>query len=344
MLNLAHQQPLPRRDFHLLRRLLRWRGTQHAVSRDTEARLRWPISCQWQMKNGSYRIPWIRYCCLTLETVILILANIVCCLPRYGASGSDPQPIDDPSNLITLRRDLHHLFDTRRFTFVPKRDVANKVRCLTLHVFSPDDNNELIPLYHNRSPAPLLGISIEDAFARFAWTISSDQTVRFFKGMAEYAVLLFDPKTDEIKEAKLRALEVRTQVKIFDAFPKSRSASPKKRQRDPSAQDDEFWVVEEEDDASISSSWEPPRGRRRKRSWDYFVGDTTPELVQSFLSTDSDRSEIQGAVVERVKVEVIPHDYPDAAAIQRYAVPRKVTHSGMADRPCKRIDIESTKG
>ncbi|CAH0023485.1 unnamed protein product [Clonostachys rhizophaga] len=152
-------------------------------------------------------------------------------MDRYGASGSDPQPIDDPSNLITLRRDLRHLFETRRFTLVPKRDIPDKARRLALYVFSPDDNNEVVPLYHNRSPAPLSGIAIEHVFARFAWTIFSGQTVRFFKGMAEYAVLLFDPKTDEIKEAKLRALDVRTQIKIFDAFPKSCSASPRKRQR-----------------------------------------------------------------------------------------------------------------
>ncbi|RMD42653.1 hypothetical protein DV735_g2518, partial [Chaetothyriales sp. CBS 134920] len=106
-------------------------------------------------------------------------------MDRYVKSGSETQPTEDPTNLIALRRDLHYLFDARYFTLVPKQDTAGQGAVLTLHVFSPDNNPDLVSLYHNRSLAPLSGISIQHVFARFAWTIFSDKTLRFFKGVAD---------------------------------------------------------------------------------------------------------------------------------------------------------------
>ncbi|KAH7141882.1 hypothetical protein EDB81DRAFT_53788 [Dactylonectria macrodidyma] len=99
-------------------------------------------------------------------------------MDQYVKFDSETQPTEDPTKLITVRRDLHYLFDTCRFTFVPRQDTASQVLSLALNVFSPDDNPDLIPLYHNLSPAPLSGISIEHVFARFAWIIFSDKTMR----------------------------------------------------------------------------------------------------------------------------------------------------------------------
>jgi hypothetical protein len=199
-------------------------------------------------------------------------------MPRYtrSASGPDRQFIDDVRNLITLRRDIHFLFDNRRFTLVPKRDAADKT-CLVLHVFSLDIDyitSELVPTYHNRSPAPLTGISIQHLFARFAWSLFSEPIMPFFKGMAEYSVLLFDPETDETKEAKLRATEIRSNLTIFDAPWGSRSVSPRKRQRDSSAQDDYSEAPEEDDIEEEEEDWQP-RGRLRKRRCDHYIGDNT---------------------------------------------------------------------
>ncbi|KAH7007555.1 nucleoside phosphorylase domain-containing protein [Ilyonectria destructans] len=150
-------------------------------------------------------------------------------------SGSETQPIEDPTNLITLRRNLHYLFNTRRFTFIPKQDTASLGGSLALYVFSPDDNPDLIPLYYNQSPAPLSGISIEHIFTRFAWTIFSDKTLRFFKGAAEYAVLLFDPQAGKMIETKLRSPEVQMSLNIFGSS--SCTLSPKKRLQDQSVED-----------------------------------------------------------------------------------------------------------
>lgn len=235
---------------------------------------------------------------------------------RYGSSGSDPQPLDDPSNLIALRRDLHYLFDTRRFTFVPRRETETEPPQVAVYTFSSNDNTELIPLLHNRLPQPLSGISTENIFARFAWTIFSDQHLHLFKGMAEYAVLMFDPETGISRVEKLRSIQVRSKLKVFDAYPRSRSASPRKRVRDPSAHDDIIGLeddedsVSDDDSGSLVSGWEsneegdeeveeidyePPRGRRRKRSWDYNQGDSPPELTHSFLSTSSHDSKSHDA-------------------------------------------------
>jgi hypothetical protein len=211
-------------------------------------------------------------------------------LPRYtqSASGPDRQLIDDMSNLITLRRDIHFLFDSRRFTFVPKQNA--KTCCLVLHVLSLDTdfiNSELVPTYHNRSPAPLTGISIQHLFARFAWSLFSEPIMPFFKGMVEYRVLLFDPETAETKEAKLRATDIRSNLTIFDAPSRSRSVSPRKRQRDSSAQDKYSEALEEDDAEEEEEDWQP-RGRRRKRRCDHYIGDDTG--LGEFRSSSAARS------------------------------------------------------
>ncbi|KAM0272853.1 hypothetical protein ACHAQH_008567 [Verticillium albo-atrum] len=260
-------------------------------------------------------------------------------MDKYVKSGSETQPTEDPTNLLTLRRDLHYLFDTRRFTFVPKQAAAGREASLALHVFSPDDNPDLIPLYHDRSPAPLSGISIEHVFARFAWTVFSDKTLRFFKGVAEYAVLLFDPQAGKRIETKLRSPEVRMALKIFGSS--SRTPSPKKRPRDRSVGDDQFYPEKEEDEVSVASDWEPMRGRRRNCSWDCFDSDSPPGLVQSAISTDSERSESQDGVAEMSEMEVRPDDAPDTPASRQYedTANGKIVRYNVVGRPCKRVNM-----
>lgn len=223
------------------------RETKHVGSQGIGARLRRRTSSQRQTRSGScrtrctgtYRFIPLLVCPMGLDLRRALADNAA--LPRYtqSASGLDRQLIDDMSNLVTLRRDIRFLFDSRRFTFVPKQNA--KTCCLVLHVLSLDTdfiNSELVPMYHNLSPGPLMGISIQHLFARFAWSLFSEPIMPFLKGMAEYRVLLFDPEMDEAKEAKLRATEIRSNLTIFDAPLRSRSASPRKRQRDSSAQDD----------------------------------------------------------------------------------------------------------
>ncbi|KAK0631277.1 hypothetical protein B0T14DRAFT_934 [Immersiella caudata] len=73
------------------------------------------------------------------------------------------------------------MFDTRRFTFVPKRFGTSTVESaeLVTHVLRPNDSPELLGLYHNRPLQPIHGISVGFLFARFVWSLSTDKHLPF---------------------------------------------------------------------------------------------------------------------------------------------------------------------
>ncbi|KAI9776296.1 MAG: hypothetical protein M1839_000456 [Geoglossum umbratile] len=71
--------------------------------------------------------------------------------------------VDDIRNGLTLRLDLHHDFDKKKFVFVPKMGM------LVTHMLQP--TYELGRLYHNTLLLETPGISIEFLLARFAWAI-----------------------------------------------------------------------------------------------------------------------------------------------------------------------------
>lgn len=104
-------------------------------------------------------------------------------------------PIDGPANLVTLRADLHRVFDERHFCFVPKvgeqssRDSAEADMAtaeqtppqFVLHVFNSTPSGQLPSLWHNRAvhniPAT---VAVECLFARFAWTVLSPRVFDMF--------------------------------------------------------------------------------------------------------------------------------------------------------------------
>lgn len=178
--------------------------------------------------------------------------------------------------------------DTGRLALVP-RVRGNRPR-LELYVFCPNEHVELVPKYHELPPQQLSGISIECILARFALTVFSPPIMPFFKGMAEYAVCLFDPETGRWKEAQLRASEVRTKVQIFDRS-RSRSVSPRKKPYNDSQQNDDDAFSDS--DSNSLSDYEGLRGRSPKRKR-YNDSTSTPDLESSFISTDTEHSECQG--------------------------------------------------
>ncbi len=108
-------------------------------------------------------------------------------------------PIDGPANLLTLRADLHRVFDERHFCFVPKvggtsggaggeadvgRDGAaaeRKPPQLVLHVFNSTPSGQLPNLWHNRALHPIPAtVAVECLFARFAWTVLSPRVFDMF--------------------------------------------------------------------------------------------------------------------------------------------------------------------
>lgn len=71
--------------------------------------------------------------------------------------------MNDPSNLLLLRADLHRSFDKLQFVFIPKVDGV-----ISTHVLG--ESRELYTLYHN-TVLHKVGVALEFLFARFAWAV-----------------------------------------------------------------------------------------------------------------------------------------------------------------------------
>ncbi|KAH6874601.1 hypothetical protein B0T10DRAFT_586244, partial [Thelonectria olida] len=106
------------------------------------------------------------------------------------------------------------------------------------HVLLTQGSTELVHLYQNRLPQPLVGISAELIFARFARALFTNEIFPLFSGMHEYEVLLCYPETGQHSTKRLRAPEIRGKLLLFDKYPRSRSTSPRKRTNDQLSQGD----------------------------------------------------------------------------------------------------------
>ncbi|KAI0418970.1 hypothetical protein F5X98DRAFT_97112 [Xylaria grammica] len=210
-------------------------------------------------------------------------------MERYCRVLNRTNPIDDDANMMLLRRDLHFMFDRRRFVLVPK----NQHEFPILHVLIPGGLGELHTLYHNRplQPSPSSsGVCPEFLFARFAWAIFSDEIYRFLKQrLLSYTVLALDVETGQrvIKDVKSDAV----QAHIFPRPTRNRSVSPQKRKRStaPVAADDYRgsdynggdWSEEGNSDSEAESSSESFRGRSRRRS---VSASSPPRCIASYTS------------------------------------------------------------
>ncbi len=181
-------------------------------------------------------------------------------MDQYCRRPLEISAINDKKNMLVLRKDLHHLFDARRFAFVPKRFGGSGPESaeLVTHVLLPSGSPEFVDLYHNRLPQLIRGSSIECIFARFAWSLFTDECIPFFQLDLEYAVRLWDPTTGEAKDQTLRGLDIGSHSQVFTttrsllAQGGGRGDSGDGYSSDDGEQDSEIWD-------------EPPRGRSRKR-------------------------------------------------------------------------------
>ncbi|KAL8383535.1 hypothetical protein RB595_010643, partial [Gaeumannomyces hyphopodioides] len=146
-------------------------------------------------------------------------------------------PIDDESNLILLRRDLHFLFDRYRYTFVPKRQLPlpstsqSSFPEIAVHVLQPNRSAQLVNIYHNRrTQQPLCGLSLEMLFARFALAVFREKIMTFFSGQDDVMVRTWDQAAGCVRDDTLRANTVGRIARVFEpAGTRSRSDSPRKR-------------------------------------------------------------------------------------------------------------------
>ncbi|KAI0385907.1 hypothetical protein F5Y04DRAFT_245022 [Hypomontagnella monticulosa] len=97
---------------------------------------------------------------------------------RFNYNASSIPSIDDVANRILLRADIHHVFDSKGLVIIPKlEDSKYNLVTYILHtnrLYIP----ELHPLFHNRRCQEFYGVSKEDLFARFAWSIFNNMTIR----------------------------------------------------------------------------------------------------------------------------------------------------------------------
>ncbi|KAH6634763.1 hypothetical protein B0J18DRAFT_30163 [Chaetomium sp. MPI-SDFR-AT-0129] len=216
-------------------------------------------------------------------------------MERYCSLPADPHPINDERNLILLRRDLHHLFDTRRFTFVAKSIFAQPLlppaahaptAQLALHVMLPSGSDQLPGLYHNRTlQDPVRDVAVEFLFARFAWTLFTDENMPFFNGFVKHAVLLYNLSEGRVGEETLRSAGVRSHAKLFESYSSSRSISPWKRPRSSQPSSSQHRVPQTDAEAfETGSCGVPPFNLRPStdgdsdgEDWDASDGDGSSE-------------------------------------------------------------------
>lgn len=240
--------------------------------------------------------------------------------------------IDDDNNMLVLRKDLHHLFDNRRFTLVPKRFSTDSSRPveLVVHVLLPAGSPQLQGLYHNRTPQPIRGLSVECLFARFAWSLFADEHIRFFGSGLDYAVRLWDDSKGESRTQTMTGMDIRLVAKLFASTSRShsRSISPKKRSLSTQARDDVYgdWSNGEPNYRDVD---ELPRGRRRKRSLDSLTVDAgqVPSLSSSFNS-------------RRDSQPLTPRESELDAAMSRKPAGDTACDAAERERPEKRLCVD----
>ena len=217
-------------------------------------------------------------------------------------------------NVLMLRQDLHFLFDARRFTFVAKQ--FQNVQ-LVAHVLNPPDSSQMAGLYHNRSLQAIRGVSIEFLFARFVWSIFTDEYIRFFRSVSECTVLLWQRDTKKYSTRMMIGCDVATVARNYASASRSKSRSVSSKKRPIELVQTSRWgriqtsgLRDSDDDSSGEydgfGPYEPWRGRSLKRPWESDedmdeAASSTPETEKKAASVEPDTQEnkrhrIDGAV------------------------------------------------
>ena len=191
--------------------------------------------------------------------------------------------IDNNDNLVQLRSDLHHAWDRKKFTFVPKQTEKDGSK-VVLHCW----DEEMATGYHN---IPLQGfVRREFLLARFAWTLLPRALSKFLLATKESLMLWIRDDHGKLVPQKRTA----EQCSAIAYAPVPRSTSPKERKQNDGGQQvvttgrnytgrsyrsfDSGLELEEEDDdddqesdddsQSILDPEELTRGRKRLRAGD----------------------------------------------------------------------------
>ena len=167
--------------------------------------------------------------------------------------------LDDVSNAIALRSDVHTTFDEKRFL------ISRKKSKWIIHFL--ELTNELGGLYHNTSIKVATNVSPQLLLVRFAWAIFP--LVRVFLGRGvprQVRVGVVDQGSFFEQDKILGAKELKETINP----PKSRNPSPTKRPRESNndttdAEDDNGYRNRKRGDA-LSEDASEHRGRKRQRA------------------------------------------------------------------------------
>lgn len=149
--------------------------------------------------------------------------------------------IDNTSNLIHLRSDIHHAWDQKELTFVPKMTKTSKsgvvIHCL--------GHGDVAYVYHN---LPLRGyIRTELLLARFAWTLFPLAMFNFLTMDRARMLWVSDAQGKMTIQQKSA-----TECHAIANSPTPRSTSPKKRKQ----MESEAKTTDVEDKDTRRSSWQ----------------------------------------------------------------------------------------
>lgn len=159
--------------------------------------------------------------------------------------------MDDESNLLLLRIDVHKLWDQRHFTIVPRLGEVDQKKTTqwVIYVFKRQPFQEVVQLYHDVCLQTLSEIHVQFLFCRFAWTIFESLDMFLDQG-SERWLMVRNPFTGIDESTRYNAMQCRD--KAFTR--RGRSQSPKKRKTPAS---DAGEAAEEEEERNWESSRSP---------------------------------------------------------------------------------------
>ena len=190
--------------------------------------------------------------------------------------GTGVRDMDDESNLVRMRADIHKCFDDRLFTIVPKPDGDGGLH-YAVHAVDEGDT-EFRDLHHNTATQNIERMSREYAFARFAWCVLLRLKPFLLGGIPRRVVRfgLFGGAEPESRTERMDGSQLRD---LFGAG-RSRSSSPRERKLEPLGQlpgasladsgSPSSTAVGVEDEGGADDWYrrnveDSPRGRTRKR-------------------------------------------------------------------------------
>ena len=128
--------------------------------------------------------------------------------------------VDDISNAVALRPDLHRAFDDRKFVVIPK--LSKWV------IYFLESTNDLNRMYHNTNVPLSSGVSPLFMLVRFAWTIFP--MIRPFLDVGLPRNLRLVVKRDDRNAEDVRTVSGQ-ELKDINAPGRARSTNPKKPKR-----------------------------------------------------------------------------------------------------------------